>query len=96
MGKAVGIRELKAHLSKYVKEVKAGDEILVSERGKIVARLLPAQAPSEKAAVRNLLLKLSMEGKIILPGARRKAGRPARRKKVSGAPFSDAVIEGRR
>ena len=29
MSKAVGIRELKTHLSRYVKEVKDGDEILV-------------------------------------------------------------------
>ena len=41
MSKAVGIRELKTHLSRYVKEVKDGDEILVSDRGKIVARIVP-------------------------------------------------------
>jgi prevent-host-death family protein len=96
MSKEVGIRELKTHLSKYVKEVKDGDEILVSERGKIIARLVPAEPRSESARLQNLLLKLSAEGQIILPGVHRKAARPHRRKKVKGRPFSDAVLEGRR
>ena len=67
MSKAVGIRELKTHLSRYVKEVKDGDEILVSDRGKIVARIVPVGGTSEGTRLQNMLLKLSAEGKIILP-----------------------------
>lgn len=37
----VGIRELRAHLSRYVEDVKTGEEIVVTEHGKPVARLLP-------------------------------------------------------
>lgn len=96
MSKAVGIRELKTHLSRYVKDVKDGDEILVSERGRIVARLVPVEPRSEAARLRHLLLKLSAEGQVILPRADKKAVRPARRKKVKGTPFADAVLEGRR
>jgi len=96
MSKAVGIRELKTHLSRYVKEVKAGDEILVSERGRIIARLTPVGHSSEGDLLQTLLLKLSAEGKIILPITHKKALRPSRRKKVTGSPFSDAVLEGRR
>lgn len=96
MSKAIGIRELKTHLSRYVKEVKDGDEILVSERGKIIARLVPVELLSEGARLQNLLLKLSSEGQIILPIIHKKAARPARRKKVKGTPFSDAVLDGRR
>jgi len=96
MSKAVGIRELKTHLSRYVKEVKDGDEILVSERGKIVARIVPVGGTSEGARLQNLLLKLSAEGKIILPRIHKKAACPGRRKKVRGTPFSDAILEGRR
>lgn len=96
MSKAVGIRELKTHLSRYVQDVKGGDEILVSERGKIVARLVPVAANSDAARFQNLLLKLSADGQIILPGIHKKAARPARRKKVKGTPFSDAVLEDRR
>jgi prevent-host-death family protein len=96
MGKAVGIRELKTHLSRYVREVKGGEEIRVSDRGKIVARLVPVEPASEALRLQNLLLQLSAEGQIILPRIHKKAGRPIRRKRVKGTPFSDAVIEGRR
>jgi prevent-host-death family protein len=96
MSKAVGIRELKTHLSRYVREVKDGEEILVSERGRIIARLAPVEPQSETARLQNLLLKLSAEGQIILPTVLKKMARPKRRKKVKGAPFSDAVLEDRR
>jgi len=72
MSKAVGIRELKTHLSRYVKEVKDGDEILVSDRGKIVARIVPVGGTSEGTRLQNMLLKLSAEGKIILPRIQKK------------------------
>ena len=96
MGKAIGIRELKTHLSRYVREVKGGDEILVSDRGKIVARLAPVEPHSDAARFQGLLLKLAAEGQIILPRVHKKAARPARRKKMRGTPFSDAVLEDRR
>ncbi|MHC4236478.1 MAG: type II toxin-antitoxin system Phd/YefM family antitoxin, partial [Planctomycetota bacterium] len=37
--KAVGVRELKAHLSRYLREVQAGEVILVTDRGRVVAEL---------------------------------------------------------
>jgi antitoxin (DNA-binding transcriptional repressor) of toxin-antitoxin stability system len=37
--KAVGVRELKAGLSRYLREVQAGEVILVTDRGKVVAEL---------------------------------------------------------
>ena len=36
----VGIRELKAHLSEYVRRANRGEQILVTDRGKPVARLV--------------------------------------------------------
>lgn len=38
---SIGLREAKANLSKLVKEVKQGAEIILTERGKPVARLVP-------------------------------------------------------
>lgn len=96
MSKTVGIRELKTHLSMYVKEVKDGDEILVTDRGRIVARIVPVEPASEAARLQAMLLKLSAEGKMILPRIHTEASRPPGRKKVKGTPFSDAVLEGRR
>ncbi len=37
--KMVGVAELKAKLSEYLDSVKAGEEVVVTERGKPVARL---------------------------------------------------------
>jgi prevent-host-death family protein len=44
----VGIVELKARLSAYVARVRAGEEITVTDRGRPVARLVPADAEAEK------------------------------------------------
>lgn len=38
---AVGIRELKAKLSQYIRLVEAGESVLVTDRGTVVAELRP-------------------------------------------------------
>jgi antitoxin (DNA-binding transcriptional repressor) of toxin-antitoxin stability system len=43
--KAVGIRELKARLSHYVREVRHGEVILVTDRGEVVAELRQPHDP---------------------------------------------------
>ncbi len=37
----VSLTQLRRHLSKYLAMVKSGEELLVTERGKPVARILP-------------------------------------------------------
>ncbi len=37
----VGIRELKNKLSAYVRKVEAGDVVIVTDRGRMVAELVP-------------------------------------------------------
>jgi prevent-host-death family protein len=39
---SVGVRELKAHLSEYLREIKKGKTIVITEHGKPVGRLMPA------------------------------------------------------
>lgn len=41
--KAVGIKALKARLSEYIRFVKGGETILVTERDEVVAELRPAR-----------------------------------------------------
>jgi prevent-host-death family protein len=41
--KEVGIRELKNRLSHYVRQARAGQEIVVTDRGERVAELVPPQ-----------------------------------------------------
>ena len=37
----VGIRELRADLSRWLRRVRAGEEVVVTDRGRPVARLVP-------------------------------------------------------
>jgi len=46
----VGVRELKSHLSRYLRQVETGRTIVITKRGKAVGRLIPAG--------------LSLEGKL--------------------------------
>jgi prevent-host-death family protein len=39
--KAVGLREINQHFSHYIKAVKAGEEVIITERGKPVAIIKP-------------------------------------------------------
>lgn len=40
----VGVRELKAQLSAYLRQVKAGQTIVITERGTPIGRITPAGA----------------------------------------------------
>jgi len=61
----VGIRELKNHLSKYVRQVAAGDVVLVTDRGKVVAELSPPGTTS-RPDVHPGLLEMERKGLIRL------------------------------
>jgi len=39
--RTAGVAELKARLSKYLEAVKAGEEVIVTEHGKAIARVVP-------------------------------------------------------
>jgi len=40
----IGVRELKAHLGKWLKQVKAGQTVIVTERGKPIGQIVPVPA----------------------------------------------------
>lgn len=46
--KAVGIRELKAQLSQYLREVGAGEIVLVTDRGRVIAELRAPGLPARQ------------------------------------------------
>jgi prevent-host-death family protein len=55
----IGVRELRQNASRYLARVKAGETVEVTERGVLVARIVPLQ-PSESARDR-----LVAAGKLI-------------------------------
>jgi prevent-host-death family protein len=42
----VGVRELRDNLSRYLEQVKDGGELVVTEHGRAIARLLPMEGES--------------------------------------------------
>ncbi|MFB0535884.1 MAG: type II toxin-antitoxin system Phd/YefM family antitoxin [Anaerolineae bacterium] len=43
----VGIRELKSRLSHYLRQVKGGATLIITERGRPIGRIVPAGLPPE-------------------------------------------------
>jgi prevent-host-death family protein len=60
--KHVGIRELKNRLSHYVRQARAGQEILVTDRGEGVAELVPPQRRRRGSELRQRLSELARRG----------------------------------
>jgi prevent-host-death family protein len=50
---AVNVKELKARLSAYLREVQRGETFLVTDRGRIIARLGPPHLEAATPAVRS-------------------------------------------
>ncbi|MEW5900715.1 MAG: type II toxin-antitoxin system prevent-host-death family antitoxin [Acidobacteriota bacterium] len=86
----VGIRELKNKLSMYLEKVKRGEALAVTERGKIIAYVLP----SEKSPAYDELIRLVREERASWNGG--KPAGPAQRVAARGKPVSEIVIEERR
>lgn len=83
--KIAAVSQLKATLSKYLDQVKAGEEVLVTDRGKPIARIVPVAPGSEAASARILELEragLARIGPRKLPAGFFHAARP---KDSSGA-----------
>jgi prevent-host-death family protein len=47
----ISVRELKSRLSEYLRKVAAGEEVVVTSRGKAVARLVPPRSRRRSASV---------------------------------------------
>ena len=87
----VGIRELKAHLSRHLKRVRAGARLVVTERGRAIASLQPMETPARVDWAHALVAAGRAQWSGGKPtGAAPPA--PIRR----GKTVSDAVIQDRR
>ncbi len=82
----VGIREIRDHLSRYLDRVQAGEEVVITDRGRAIARVSPMSGE-------RTIDRLIREG-LVVPT--KKPKRPAPRPiKVAGT-VSDLVGEQRR
>jgi prevent-host-death family protein len=86
----VGIRELKAHLSRHLKRVRSGASLMVTERGRSIATISPVEAPPDVAWAHRLVA----EGRAEWSGGKPVgSARPARL--TAGRTVSEAVLEDR-
>jgi prevent-host-death family protein len=64
----IGVRELRQHASRYLERVKAGEVVEVTERGELVALLVP---PTPATAARDRLIAAGRlapaTGEFVLP-----------------------------
>src|SRR5260370_33050082 len=67
--KTVGLRELKNRLSEYVREVRSGAAVLVTDRGEVVAELIPPGQVNDERGVPSGLLALARKGQLTLSAA---------------------------
>lgn len=61
--RAIGIRELKNNLSHYVRLVEAGESVLVTHRGTVVAELRPPGPTTQPAVPAEGLAELVRRGR---------------------------------
>jgi len=90
----IGSRELKNRLGRYLRAVRKGQTLIITDRGKPVAKLAPA---NETASTESVLLEkldeLEVKGLIRLARKPLRKFRPARSR---GKPGSQIIIEDRR
>jgi prevent-host-death family protein len=67
--KSVGLRELKNRLSEYVRQVRSGEGVLVTDRGEVVAELLPPGQGINEDGVPSGLMALARRGQLTLGAA---------------------------
>ena len=89
---SAGIKKLKNNLSKYLYQVKKGKDILITERGKVITRII--REDPKNISLREALSPLIVKGLITLPSQiiDKEISAPV---KLSGKPISEMAIEDR-
>jgi len=64
--KSVGLRELKNRLSEYVREVRSGDAVLVTDRGEVVAEIIPPGQGRDERGIPSGLVAMGRRGQVTL------------------------------
>lgn len=87
----VGVRELKSSLSRYLKRVRSGARVTVTERGRAIATIGPVDLPADVEWAHAL---------VVSGRAQWSGGKPAGSRHpaptVTGRSLSAAVLEDRR
>jgi prevent-host-death family protein len=85
----VAVTDLRAHLSEWLNRARAGDEVVITDRGVPVARLLGL-------ATTPILERLAADGVIGQPASNQRPGATGRSRVRSRRPVSQVVSDQRR
>lgn len=88
-----GIKDVKNKLSHYLSLIKGGEDVLITERGKVIARIICEKPP--KNSLRQALHPLIMNGLISFPANKLNKEFPDP-VKIPGKPVSEMAVEDRR
>ena len=100
MRTSASIAQVKARLSDYLRRVKRGDDVIITERGVPIARMTALEVSERRATRRERLARLG----VVRPGK----GRPRKalltpptaeaegESSLSGAALLDALLDNRR
>ena len=87
------IGEAKAHLRSYLSAVQAGDEVIITDRGRQIARIV--KEPRRPASITERLAGLAAAGLVTLPSEAPSGDTPPPHR-IGGRTLSDIVREDRR
>ena len=86
---SVGIRELKGHLSEYLRRVRAGETVIITDRGQPVGRIVPVAQPLE-----DRLEAMAQAGLILWSGRKLEPMAPVARTRGERT-IADLLVEDR-
>ena len=91
MRNTANVAQMKAKLSEYLRQVKRGGEVVITERGIPVARLVPLDADENRATREERLIRAG----VLRPahGQRKKLGRPKSRREAGAAVLEALLAE---
>ncbi len=94
---SVGIRELKNHLTRYLRTVRQGNAITVTVHGKPIARLVPISPPGEVALTPEMekrMWELAADGFLAWDGGASQVPEPVADNRGAGL-LGDLIVENR-
>lgn len=91
--KRVGSRELKNRLGRYLRLVRKGEALVITDRGRPFARVVPFDpSQEEESTLEQILARLEGEGNLRRGSGKFKPFKPVRTK---GKPLSKMILEDR-
>ena len=90
MARSVGIRQLRNEVSSILAQVREGERVTITDRGRPVAQIIPFPVDTVEGRLRDLVAR----GEATWSG-----GRPEGRSRpieIAGPPVADAIVEDRR